>query len=150
MEIPANQRDTRICGSLEIWRIWRVCVTHSLTLEMETRLCKVSRAMSSVFSCLHRANETLCARCAAYYRPLDCKLWFCTGPNNRLSSRSTLNGAKRMWSLNKGKFFSDVGTFTECFGAPIFHLNTAYWGNFPHANSTFFCIILQSLLLFFQ
>ena len=80
--------DTHVCGSLEIWRIWRVCVTHSLTLEMETKLCKVSRAMSSVFSCLHRANETLCARCAAYYEPLECKLWFCTGPNNRLSSRA--------------------------------------------------------------
>ena len=34
---------------------WRVCVTHPLISEMKTRLQKVS----SVFSCLHRANEAL-------------------------------------------------------------------------------------------
>ena len=31
---------TCVCGSLEIWGIWRVCVTHSLTSEMKTRLQK--------------------------------------------------------------------------------------------------------------
>ena len=55
-------RGTHVCGSLESWRILRVCVTHSLTLEMKTRLQKVCRAMPSDFSFLHRANEILCCR----------------------------------------------------------------------------------------
>ena len=79
---------TRVFGSPEIWRIWKVFVTHSFTWEMKTRLGRVSRVMSRVFACLHNANEALCDRCGAHLGPQEGKFWFCTGPNNRLSSRA--------------------------------------------------------------
>ena len=72
--------------SVEIWRIWRVCVTYSFTWAKKTRLGRVSRA--SLFSCLHRANETLCCRCCAHYAPIKGKFWFGTGPNDRPNSRA--------------------------------------------------------------
>ena len=82
MELKGPTNTYGVCASLEILGVWRVCVTQSLNTSMETRLQKVSSAMSSVFSCLHRANETLCARCATHLGHPEGKF----GPNNRLSS----------------------------------------------------------------
>ena len=42
---------TCVWGSHEIGGAWRALVMHSFTAEMETRLRKVSTAISSVFSC---------------------------------------------------------------------------------------------------
>ena len=41
---------THVRASLELGGVWRVLVTHSCTAEIETRLRKVSRPMSSDFS----------------------------------------------------------------------------------------------------
>ena len=41
---------THVRASLELGGVWRVLVTHSRTEEIETRLQKVSRPMSSDFS----------------------------------------------------------------------------------------------------
>ena len=45
-----EQRGTHVRASLELGGVWRVLVTHSCTAEIETRLQKVLRPMSSDFS----------------------------------------------------------------------------------------------------
>ena len=46
----ARTVSTRVRATPELRDLWMVLVTHSLTWEMETRLGKVSRPMSSAFS----------------------------------------------------------------------------------------------------
>ena len=69
---------------------------------MKTRLGRVSRAMSIVFSCLHKANEALYGRCGAHLGPLEGKYWFCTAPiigSVQGQDRRELNTCDRVFDL---------------------------------------------------
>ena len=56
------------------------CRTAPATPGLLNTRWRVSRAMSSVFSCLHRANEALCGRCGASLGPLEGKSGFVPAP----------------------------------------------------------------------